>query len=167
MKARVLKSVVVATAVLSLLTSCDLFAPQDTLYITETSDGVSGSTGKVFVGNAVIITTTGKVGNLIATLVNKDHLPHPVQIQHDVNSESVKLTLDPSESLELGTPGNMIVLITNLNATPGSLVPIYFQSGINPGVLLDVPVLTGALPQYSDFTPEKVASGAQKIATTG
>ncbi|NEN05842.1 hypothetical protein G3T36_08145 [Diaminobutyricibacter tongyongensis] len=167
MKARVLKSVVVATAVLSLLTSCDLFAPQDTLYIKETSDGVSGSTGKVFVGNAVIVTTTGKVGNLVATLVNKDYLPHPVQIQHDVSSESVKLTLDPAASLQLGTPGNTVVLITNLNATPGSLVPVYFQSGINPGVLLNVPVLTGAQPQYSDLTPEKIAARALKITTTG
>ncbi len=167
MKARVLKSVVVATAVLALLTSCDLFAPQETMYITESSDGVSGSTGKIFVGNAVIITTTGKVGNLVATLVNKDYISHPVQIQHDLNSTPVNLTLDPVQALQLGTPGNTIVLITNLNATPGSLVPIYFQSGVNPGVLLNVPVLTGAQPPYSDLTPEKIAVRALKTLTTG
>jgi hypothetical protein len=167
MKARVVKSVVVATAVLALLAGCDLYAPQETLYETETSDGVSGSTGKVFIGDAVIITTTGKVGNLVATLVNKDYVPHPVQIRHDLAAAPVKLTLDPVEALQLGTPGNTIVMIANLNATPGSLVPVFFESGVNPGVVLNVPVLTGSQPPYRDLTPEKIADQAVATFTTG
>ncbi len=158
MKAKALASAVVAVAVLGLLTSCDLYAPQETKYITESSDGVSGTTGKIFVGNAVIITTTGKIGNLVATLVNQDYLPHPVQIEHVATQEKTKLIVNPNASLKIGTPDNPVDIITDLNTTPGSLVLIYFQSGINPGVLLNVPVLTGAQPPYSDLTPEKVAA---------
>ena len=151
---KALASVVGAVAVLGLLTSCDLYAPQETKYITESSDGVSGTTGKIFVGNAVIITTTGKIGNL----VNQDYLPHPVEIEHVATQESTKLVVNPKASLQIGTPDNPVDIITDLNTTPGSLVLIYFQSGINPGVLLNVPVLTGAQPPYSDLTPEKVAA---------
>ena len=41
----------IAAATLGGLTACDLFAPQDTLYIEEASVGVSATVGNVFVGN--------------------------------------------------------------------------------------------------------------------
>ncbi len=160
MKAKITAAVALTCGILVGLSGCDLFAPQETMNIVEASDGVSGTTGEIFVGNAVIITTTGKIGNLVVTLVNRDHLTHPVEIQHGVQQrQTVNLTVGPAASKQLGTPGNTLVFITNLNAMPGSLAPVYFDSGNNTGVLLNVPVLTGAQPPYSDLTPEKLAAG--------
>ncbi|MFK3669396.1 hypothetical protein ACI2IX_04405 [Leifsonia aquatica] len=42
-------------ATVALLTACDLFVPQSTKTNGETSDGVSGQLGAVYVANAVLI----------------------------------------------------------------------------------------------------------------
>ena len=153
-------------AILGGLTGCDLFAPQDTLNITETSDGVSGTTGPVQVANAVLITSTGSSANLVANLVNTSSQKQQVQIQLETADTKHTVTVKPTYSTQLGVPGGTIVIFTGLNLEPGSLATMYFKAPGASGVQLGVPVLTGAQPQYRNLTPEKVASTSTPTSTS-
>ena len=146
-------SVAVGAMVAFGLTACDFFVPQTTETTVETSDGVSGTTGKVFVGNAVLITTDGKVSNLVVTLSNQDHVDHTVSIrQADPAGVLRSVTVPAGGNVQLGTPGNEIVLLVTA-AMPGSLHPLTFKAADASTLNLAVPVLDGGLPQYKDLTP--------------
>ncbi|MGN6427260.1 MAG: hypothetical protein ACTHMF_10620 [Leifsonia sp.] len=141
-------------AVLALLTGCDLFAPQDTKDIQETSDGVSGAVGQVFVGNAVLLTLqSGTPTNLVASLVNNGDTTENVDISTSAGKESV--TLKPSEVVQIGSSdsgGGQTVQFEDLGAKPGSLADVTFDTGTET-LTLQVPVLDGALEQYKDLAP--------------
>ncbi|MFF1633848.1 hypothetical protein [Leifsonia sp. NPDC058248] len=157
-KTRIAVAGMLGIAVLVGLAGCDLFAPQETKYITETSDGVSGTTGQVFVGNAVLVTSDGGVGNLVATLVNTDESSHHVTVQYGPANTTQEFTVEAGDSLQLGTPGDSIVLVEDPDVVAGALFPVSFQQADTTAITLDVPVLTGAQQPYSDLTPEKVKS---------
>lgn len=136
---------------LALLTGCDLFAPQDTKAIQETSDGVSGHVGQVFVGNAVLLTLqSGTPSNLVASLVNNGGRTEHVDISTSVGSESV--TLKPSEVVQVGSSDGQTIQFEKLGAKPGSLADVTFDTGTQT-LTLRVPVLDGALEQYKDLAP--------------
>jgi hypothetical protein len=158
-KTRIAVAGMLGIAVLVGLAGCDLFAPQETKNITETSDGVSGTTGQVFVGNAVLVTTDGEVGNLVATLVNTDDTSHQVTVQYGAKAVTQGFTVEGNASLQLGTPGDPIVLVQDPDVIAGALFPVSFQQADTTAITLDVPVLTGAEPPYTDLTPEKVGPG--------
>ena len=145
-------SVAVGAMVAFGLTACDFFVPQTTETTVETSDGVSGTTGKVFVGNAVLITTDGRVANLVVTLLNQDYVDHTVSIRQETGVLR-SVTVPAGGNVQLGTPGNEIVLLVTHDATPGSLHPLTFKAAEASPLNLAVPVLDGGLPQYKDLTP--------------
>ncbi|WP_345762022.1 hypothetical protein [Diaminobutyricibacter sp. McL0608] len=151
-----LSAAVGATIALS-LAGCDFFVPQTTETTVETSDGVSGQTGKVFVGNAVLVTgEEGQLSNLVVTLVNEDFVDHDVSIQ-DVAAGAARLVIVPAGStVQLGTPDNQKVLFVTVDSPPGSLHPLTFMTTNSP-LHLAVPVLDGGLPQYKDLTPPAVS----------
>ena len=140
------------------LAGCDFFVPQTTETTVETSDGVSGTTGKVFVGNAVLITTDGKVANLVVTLVNQDFVDHSVSIQQ-TGGVLRNVDVPAGGTVQLGTPGHQTVILVTGDALPGSLYALTFISSADP-LPLRVPVLDGGLPQYKDLTPRVAVSGA-------
>lgn len=142
---------IVGVAVLGLLTGCDLFAPQETKNIQEAADGVSGDIGAIFIGNAVLLTSdpAGQT-NLVATLVNQGDSNEDVRISTD--SGAVTVTVEPAESVQLGTPAGQAVAFQGLGAAPGSLAYVTFETSTQTETL-DVPVLNGALPQYRDLAP--------------
>jgi hypothetical protein len=154
-------AVLLAAALLVGLAGCDLFAPQETLYNGETSDGVSGTTGLVHVVNAVLVTSTGSSANLVANLVNTSTQTQRVEIQLESAGASHTVTAKRTYSTQLGVPGGTIVIFTGLRLKPGSLASMYFKAAGVSGVQLGVPVLTGSQPQYHDLTPEKVASASR------
>jgi hypothetical protein len=151
-----LSSALGATILLG-LAGCDFFVPQTTETTVETSDGVSGTTGKVFVGNAVLITTDGKVANLVVTLVNHDFVDHSVSIEQTDVGILRDVAVPAGGTVQLGTPGNQTVILVTEDALPGSLHALTFTSSADP-LPLRVPVLDGGLPQYKDLTPSVVGS---------
>ncbi|WP_025158154.1 hypothetical protein [Leifsonia aquatica] len=139
-------------ALLLLLTGCDLFAPQDTLHIEETSDGVSGTVGDLYVGNAVVLTAadgTGPAG-LVASLVNQGTSPLDVSIHTTSGSDAVALA--PSGVVQLGVPDGQTIEFDGLDAKPGGLTDVTFENGAET-LTLEVPVLDGGLTQYRDLVP--------------
>lgn len=145
-------------ALLLLLTGCDLFAPQDTLHIGETSDGVSGTVGEVYVANAVLLTAADGDGpaGLVASLVNQGTSTQEVGIHTSAGSETV--SLEPSGVVQLGVPDGETVEFDGLDAKPGALTDVTFEVGSDT-TTLQVPVLDGALAQYSTLVPTAPPTG--------
>jgi hypothetical protein len=143
-----------SVALLLLLTGCDLFAPQDTLHIGETSDGVSGTVGDVYIANAVLLTAAAGDGrgptSLVASLVNQGTSSREVSVHTTAGSETV--SLEGAEVVQLGVPDGQTVEFHGLDAQPGALAEVTFENGSDT-TTLQVPVLDGALQQYSTLVP--------------
>jgi hypothetical protein len=148
------------------LTGCDMFVPQTTQTTVETSDGVSGQTGKVFVGNAVLITTDGKLANLVVTFVNEDFVDHTVSVQQPEVGVLRNVDVPAGATVQLGTPGNQLVTLVTVDALPGSLHALTFTAANDP-LPLRVPVLDGGLPQYKDLTPSVSLSPPLVVGQNG
>lgn len=168
MKARVATSVALALAVAFGTAGCGFIAPQATTKQYDASDGVSGSVGSVDVRNAIIVTDAkgGTVGNLVVTLVNTGDKSHRVSISAgDQNSGAAQVTVQPGQVKQLGQDpengGASNVLIPEFSTKPGGLFSVYFQYGDETGVKLQVPVLDGALPEYSSLVPPTILPSAQ------
>jgi hypothetical protein len=147
-------SAAAAAAVVVGLGGCDMFVPQTTRTTVETSDGVSGHTGDVHVGNAVLITANGLISNLVVTLSNPDLVDHTVTITQDLGAETSRpVNVPAGGDVQLGTPGNQIVWFATVNAMPGSLHPLTFTAADGAPLHLRVPVLDGSIPQYQDLAP--------------
>lgn len=158
MRARAGLAVSIAAAILVSMTGCDLFAPQETLYIKEASDGVSGNVGPVFIGNAVIVADSQKVGNLVVTLINQGSSSENVKIAYGSDSQNQQtISLGPAETKQLGTADGTLVYFTELTSIPGSLANVGFTTG-DAAVDLQVPVLAGDLPPYTTLTPTPLPS---------
>ena len=134
------------------LAGCDFFVPQTTETTVETSDGVSGHTGKVFVGNAVLISgDAGQLSNLVVTLSNLDFVDHDVSIKGAAGVPR-SVTVPAGGDVQVGTPGNATFLFVTVHSPPGSLYPLTFAAGDAP-LHLEVPVLDTSLPPYKDLGP--------------
>ena len=139
----------------SALTGCDLWVPQSTLTNGETSDGVSGQVGQIYVANAVLIASEGKA-NLVVSLVNEGTRDIDLLVADGTPQRDQKVVAKAAKITQVGTDGNQIVVLTNFDGKPGALYPLYFQYGEETGLKLGVPVLTNQQPQYKDLGPESV-----------
>ena len=142
-----------------LLTSCDLWVPQSTLTNGETSDGVSGQVGDVYVANAVLITDS-RDANLVVSLVNQTNRTVDVSVVDGAHQTATTVRARAGLT-QIGTPGNQIVIFSDVNAPAGSLSEVYFVVGGHTGLLLDVPVLDDDQPQYRDLGPGSVRSSQE------
>lgn len=153
MKARLIASVVLAASVVLGTSACNLVSPQTTTKQYDASDGVSGRVGDLKIRNAVIITGDGTDGNLLVAVTNEGGA-HALTIQYGEDDSDTVETLIPKEStVSFGADGEEPLLLEGIDAEPGSLLTVFFQYGEETGVELLVPVLDGALPEYSEFVP--------------
>jgi len=137
------------------LTACDFYVPQGTKTMVETSDGVSGTTGKVHVGNAVLVSGDGgQLSNLVMTLSNQDFVDHEVTIDQGAG-EGISRTINvpAGESVQVGTPGDQIELFVTVDSPPGSLHALTFTATDGSPLHLRVPVLDSSLPPYTNLGP--------------
>lgn len=153
MKSRLLASLALGAAVVVGATGCNMIAPQATTITYSPSDGVNvPDSGPVDVRNAMIIANEdGSAGNFIASLVNTSLESQTVNIALD-NGDGAAILLEGGAAVTLGVDADPI-LFADLGYPPGATAPIAFQSGDGEGVLVEVPVLDGALPYYSEFVP--------------
>ena len=155
MRARVLLSVLLTAGILLGTSGCNLLAPQSTTKHYDASDGVSGNVGDLQVRNAIVLSTDGKTGSLLVTVVNASDSAHSLSVQYTAATGKVtqQVTLKPQSSTAIGATGGPVITLTNIDAPLGSLFPVYFQYGTETGIQLLTPVLDGTLPQYSTLLP--------------
>ncbi|WP_298227998.1 hypothetical protein [Gryllotalpicola sp.] len=158
MKARAAASIVLSVGLAGGLAGCNLLSPQATTKHYVASDGVSGNFGNgIAVRNAFLVDGGNGAANLVATFVSPDVLGGTVTVQPNADAaltQSVALT-GGSQVTVIGP--TTTVTFSGLDAQPGSLVPLYFQSSGGEGVTLDVPVLTNEIGAYATLAPSAAA----------
>ena len=151
---RLIATAAVGAAVLLGTAGCSLAATQATEIQYSPSDGVNvPDSGPVQVRNALIVANEeGTEGNFLAALINRTDEPQELVMEYgDGGSETIRLAA--GETLSLGAEGEDPLALEDLDALPGTTLPIYFQSGDAEGVLQMVPVLDGSLPYLAPFEP--------------
>jgi hypothetical protein len=130
-------------------------APIASLKPYDPSDGVSTTIGQVKVLNALVLSKSGKDGNLLFSAYNPTAKPIQLNVQYGSESDrtTVRATLKPDTTTDFGYGKKGQFLLPGLGAKPGTLAHIYFQYGNEEGDQLTVPVLDGSLPQYQNLLP--------------
>lgn len=120
----------------------------------DASDGLSADVGSLDIRNALVVSDDGVDGNLIFTVVNTSADDAELAIQFEGDSGRTTSTLDvPGNSTVVLGGEEEPILLEGIGTIPGSLLPVYFQTGDSAGEQLTLPVLDGGLPEYSAFVP--------------
>lgn len=169
MKLRIAAAATLAAGLTVGLAGCGFTAPQ-LVQQYSASDGVNGSTGRIDVRNALLVTNGDGEANLVVGLVNNSASAHAVRIEHGEGSRfDQSVTVPAGRLVTLGGVNDRRVILSDVDARAGSLYPVYFQYGNQEGVRLLVPVLNGQLSQYSDLvpaTPEPTAAATPSSSPT-
>jgi hypothetical protein len=184
-RSRVAVSALLAAGVLLGSTGCAFFSPVATQIPYDPSDGISTTVGDVKVRNAMAITNDGDTVNLVMYVLNSSTEPVEVRFEYDFEgtepaesdkSEIVELEAGESISFGNGSSGDADtsangadnsdaaddvdaapnLILTDANAEPGGLMPVFVQYGDETGKTMLVPVLDEAI--YSDLVPEPVVT---------
>jgi hypothetical protein len=157
-RARIAASIVLAVALAVGTAGCGFITPQTTQKHYDASDGVSGNVGDINVRNALIISGTGNVGNLVTTIVNNGSRAARVEVQRSSGGSAKNefVIIPAGTTKKIGEKGGSLVILKGMDSRPGSLYPLYFQYGSHTGLRLLVPVLNGQLPEYSHLLPVEV-----------
>lgn len=165
MKTRLIASVALGAAVLLGTTGCNLIAPQATTIDYSASDGVNvpAAAGPLSVRNALIVADDdGTTGNLVAAIVNDttDQLVLRIEVGEGSSAVRAAVNVPAGRTLSLGDLANDVepLRLDDIDAVPGSTVPVYFQSGDGEGSLMQVPVLDGALEYLAPLAPTPEAT---------
>jgi len=133
---------------------CSMVSTQATAIGYSPSDGVSvPDSGPLLVRNALIVADEeGTEGNFLAAIINTTDEAQELHMEYGDDS-TVTVRVGPGETVSLGTEDEEPLLLEDLDSLPGTVTPIYFQSGDDEGVLQMVPVLDNALPYLEPFEP--------------
>ena len=151
---RLMATVAIGATVILGTAGCSMVSTQATAIGYSPSDGVSvPDSGPLLVRNALIVANEqGTEGNFLAAIVNTTDEAQELQMEYGDGS-TVTVRVGPGETVSLGAEDEDPLLLEDLDALPGSMTPIYFQSGEAEGVLQMVPVLDNSLPYLEPFEP--------------
>lgn len=147
-------SIAAAGLVLLSLTGCTFAAVQANQKPYDPSDGFGTTLGDVAIRNAILVTDEGNIGNLAVSFVNtgESNVRLVVSWENETGRVERNVYVSQNSTLSTGPEGNRF-LLKGIDADPGSLFPVFFQYGDEPGEELPVPVLDGTLEEYSDLVP--------------
>ena len=156
MRRRLFAPLALAFSVVLGATGCTLNSEIATMKDYDPSDGVGTEVGDLALRNIMLITNDQGEANLVMTVVNTGGEDVNLLVQYTDGSQKTTETIrvpglptltrfgdDPAEG----------VVFSGGDVVPGGLAPIYFQYDNNPGELVLVPVLDGALPEYELLVP--------------
>lgn len=153
MRARTVATVALSASIALVATGCGFITPQATTDHYDPSDGVGSTIGNVKVLNALVISDDGENGNLVAGFANTGTERARITVQYETadGKQDRTVTVAPGEVTTVGQ--DEVFELRGIDADLGSLIPIFVQHGDETGKQLLVPVLDGALPEYSDLAP--------------
>src|SRR4051794_1810489 len=121
------------------------------------SDGVGADVGELDIRNALIIDGEGDRGNLVVSVVNTTENTQPLSVQYESSATPGRSTVDLSvpahSTVTYGYGKNEQLVLEGIDAEPGALFPLFFQSGSSEGTDLEVPVLDASVSPYETLTP--------------
>jgi hypothetical protein len=128
--------------------------PQTTTERYNASDGVSITVGKVDVRNALLFTKNNRSARFVATLVNTSKDPQSVTIElGNSSADTATVVVEANAEVDLGSSANTPVVFAKADAKAGSLHKVFFTYPGAEGGSVRVPVLNGALSEYSSLVP--------------
>ena len=156
MRRRLLAPLALAFSVALGATGCTLTADIATMKDYDPSDGVGTEVGDLALRNIMLITNGSGEANLVMTVVNSGGEDVSLRVQYSDGEAQSNETLDVPGFPALTRFGDdpaTGALFSGSDIVAGGLTPMYFQYANNPGELVFVPVLDGALPEYELFVP--------------
>lgn len=159
MKTRRIATLAVAAAVALGTTGCTFLAPVATENVYNPSDGVAATTGPLELRNAFIISDDGEVGNLAMAVVNATDDASSLVVEYGEGAarQSASILIPANTNVSFGSQSDEIgadpILVPGIDTMPGAMLEVYFAADGEPGALVDVPVLTSELEQYSHLAP--------------
>ena len=160
---RTAAATVLAGSVAVLAAGCNFIAPQHTFDIDHVVDGRNVTVGEVALRNVLAITDDGAEASLVMVLLNSGEEDAQVRFEYDTEAGTESQVVDVPAGTEVrrGTaPDEEQLVIDDLDVTPGALLPVFVQYGAETGQVVDVPVLTGGLPEYSTLLPTPLDTGS-------
>jgi len=158
---RTVAATAVAVGVVLAAAGCNFISPQATLKQYDASDGTSVNVGDIAVRNAIALTEDGTEASLSMVVLNTGDDAVDVSFQYptEAGQQTETVTVDGDSQVRRGTTeGDDQLLMTGLDVTVGSLIPVYVQYGTETGKTLQVPVLNGDLPEYATLLPSPATS---------
>lgn len=168
-------SVAVAATIALGATGCEFMSPAQTTEIRQITDGVNVTTGKIDIRNALLIADDSQGARFVGTIVNNQDdgdVTLSIEVGGDTQTVSVPANThidlgaaaEPSEQATAATEEgattqgsqageSQAVVFDGADATPGSLVKVYFSYAGAEGVSASVPVLTSAQEEYASLAP--------------
>jgi hypothetical protein len=159
-------SAAVAATLMLATTGCTFVAEIATLEEYDPSDGVGTTVGDVQVRNMLALSEDGERVALVFAATNTG--PEDVRLNIGLSESAAgaqQVAISGGDFTSVGTAGTQLVL-EGVNATLGSLLPVYVQYGDEPGRLLQVPVIDGSLPEYQAFLPTATPTPTPTPAAT-
>jgi len=153
---RTAAATVLAGSVAVLAAGCNFIAPQHTFAINNVVDGTNETVGDLTIRNALAVTDDGSEASLVVVLLNASDDDAEVRFEYETASGTESQTVDvPANTrVERGTSADAEQLVlSDLDVTPGALLPVFVQYGAETGKTVNVPVLTGGLAEYSTLLP--------------
>lgn len=156
MRARLAASAVLVALVLGGTTACTFMTPQATTQHYDASDGIGATVGQIEVRNALLLSDDGKTASLLINLVNTSDRGIQVTLQYQ-NADKAKVDqgvfVNAGSVKSFGGPDSSQLVLTNLDAPAGSLLPVFIQYEDVSGKQLWIPILTGAESEYAGLLP--------------
>ncbi len=125
----------------------------------DASDGVSADVGDLDLRNILVVSDDGETGNLIMTVVNNGTDDVRLGVQYGDGAGEAQIEIESGATVTFGADdveGIDVVeplLLEDMNAEVGGLLPMYLQYGDAEGDEKQVPVLDSSLPEYADLAP--------------
>lgn len=136
---------------------CTFLTPTATLIQYDPSEGAGLNVGDIAIRNALLLPgEEGDTFSLVMTVTNRASDGAEVRLQFEGADGKTdgSIILDAGQTRSFGTAeGTDQLVLTGLDATEGSLFPIYVQTGDEPGKMLLVPVLNPNQPEYENLRP--------------
>jgi hypothetical protein len=146
---------------------CAFITPQATTKVIEAANGVNGQVGTIGIRNATLISDDdGKTASLLVSFYNSNLSTRELTVQYEADGALTQqqVFIAGGGTTSFGAEGEKQVVLTGLDAKPGSLFPIYFQYGDVEGKQLFVPMLTTVFAEYKGLAPTPVPT---VVAPTG
>ena len=157
MKSRLIASLALGALVVLGTSGCAMLSTQATTIPYSPSDGVNiPDSGPLQVRNVLIVADEdGRRRQPRRRDRQRDDESHTLNIEYGEGSSksSETIRVPANTTVSLGTDETEPLLLEGLDTKPGANLPMFFQSGDSDGVLVDVPVLDGALDYLGDLLP--------------
>lgn len=159
MKVRIVAAVALAAGIALGTAGCNLIQPQATTNQYDASDGVGVNVGGIQLRNLIVISDTGKNGNLLLSATNATGEDVKLHIEFASGGSlvdgHVEVPSNDKVPTSWGAEGEEPLILTGIDTQPGSLLEINFEANGKTATTL-VPVLTSAQPEYEGLQPKSV-----------